>query len=1083
VNNSESASGSRRIRIVIASAIGLFAVGSFATTQLDGGELGLKAAFTGRAFVEFDGVSQSGCEAIPDAGGACMTVGAATADGVRRIAAITDRERAVTLLVRDEQRDGADDVTVGRRVAFFADPAAGTLTARGEEVFKSVAEWAAGPKRGGDWSALLVLADGSTEEQIEVQSTDVGDVLGSRWELSATAGEVDPSKGWDLLLVAAPVRLAEPNAAGSADRIPAIVWSPELWKQFGFTPSAWLTTAQRLTILEPSHPTVLGIFGGQPTAEKSIESAVWACVLVSLGVVIVALAGRYALGAAMAAMVDGHNVESLPAVVRDGWADKVQRHKRWNDTFQWVCLGIAALALIAGLFGIWVLRIAEESGRDPEMPEAVRALWSSAAWMSLSLTIVLGARLIAAWRQLGVYQRVEAAAEVAGTNDEDDRPDGSAPVEGIGVALSGGGIRAAAFGIGALETLQERDDFDRVAYLSAVSGGAYAAASYSALRRVDGEVHKPYELDSEEMRRLRNNTNYLAPSLVWKIRAFGEWLIGLLANLVLVAAAIWLLAAVVSWIVSSPISLPQLSALPDLEENAVPFVSWPWTVPSAFMALAVLAGLAALAALLSMSGLLNAAARPIARRFAEALVYATLVIVLLVGVIPRAVQFGEALSDLAMNAPGRLQALFGAAGVAVIAATLRGLLARHGGRIAQWIAGLAVPIAAFAFFVWAGWTNVGWDLAKSLIGVAVAIVLLGLAAIWPTRMLSLNPFYRRRLAVAFAPKDPLLHDLDPETRPELMINAVANIGPGPVSPPGRSSLPYVFTTAESGLLSDGAQNRKTTPTSELNEFVTRRPLDKNPKGWLPRRNEDPSTGLTLMQAVAISGAAVSPSMGRQTVAAFRSLLALLNVRLGVWLPNPLFSEVWQQERFRKDFGVAPHHLPRLFMEMFGSNRPTDTQLYITDGGHYDNLGLVTLLRERCRSIWVFDASGEDPDGFSTIGQAVMLAKAELGIDIDFEPDLLLPLAQGEDDPPVALRNHVRATIRYGPGPDEVGVLTYCRAIVTRETPWPIVNYRNGHPSFPNTTTANQLFDDEAFEAYRSLGSYVAQSATEGITTL
>ena len=142
--------------------------------------------------------------------------------------------------------------------------------------------------------------------------------------------------------------------------------------------------------------------------------------------------------------------------------------------------------------------------------------------MALSLTIVLGARLIAAWRQLGVYERVRAAIDETVSQSEtgsepddlsphaDPEPDDPVPVEGIGVALSGGGIRAAAFGIGALETLQERDDFDQVRYLSAVSGGAYAAASYSALRRVNGEVRKPYELDSDEMRHLRNNTNYLA---------------------------------------------------------------------------------------------------------------------------------------------------------------------------------------------------------------------------------------------------------------------------------------------------------------------------------------------------------------------------------------------------------------------------------------------------------------------------------------------------------------------------------------------------------------------------------------------
>ena len=46
-------------------------------------------------------------------------------------------------------------------------------------------------------------------------------------------------------------------------------------------------------------------------------------------------------------------------------------------------------------------------------------------------------------------------------------------------------------------------------------------------------------------------------------------------------------------------------------------------------------------------------------------------------------------------------------------------------------------------------------------------------------------------------------------------------------------------------------------------------------------------GLTLGTAMGISGAAASPSMGRQTPSiALTMLMALLNVRLGSWMPNP-----------------------------------------------------------------------------------------------------------------------------------------------------------------------------------------------------
>jgi predicted acylesterase/phospholipase RssA len=53
---------------------------------------------------------------------------------------------------------------------------------------------------------------------------------------------------------------------------------------------------------------------------------------------------------------------------------------------------------------------------------------------------------------------------------------------GDGICLSGGGVRAAAFSLGVLQTLQSRRSLlygpRSATYLSAVSGGSYIAASY-----------------------------------------------------------------------------------------------------------------------------------------------------------------------------------------------------------------------------------------------------------------------------------------------------------------------------------------------------------------------------------------------------------------------------------------------------------------------------------------------------------------------------------------------------------------------------------------------------------------------------
>ena len=45
-------------------------------------------------------------------------------------------------------------------------------------------------------------------------------------------------------------------------------------------------------------------------------------------------------------------------------------------------------------------------------------------------------------------------------------------------------------------------------------------------------------------------------------------------------------------------------------------------------------------------------------------------------------------------------------------------------------------------------------------------------------------------------------------------------------------------------------------------------------------------------------------------------------------------------------------------------------LYITDGGHYDNLGLIEALRRRPQEIYVLDASNDPEDTFRALGRAI-----------------------------------------------------------------------------------------------------------------
>ena len=149
--------------------------------------------------------------------------------------------------------------------------------------------------------------------------------------------------------------------------------------------------------------------------------------------------------------------------------------------------------------------------------------------------------------------------------------------------------------------------------------------------------------------------------------------------------------------------------------------------------------------------------------------------------------------------------------------------------------------------------------------------------------------------------------------------------------------------------------------------------------------------VTLPAAIAMSGAAVSPEMGKMTLAPLRFLLTMANVRLGVWIPNPdRLSEFEARQCRRWRRSIMQPRLTYLCREMFGRNLPTKKFLYVTDGGHYENLGLLEQLRRRSQYIFCLDASGEQQDGFSTIAGAVALAYSELGIRIDITPETMAP---------------------------------------------------------------------------------------------
>jgi hypothetical protein len=119
---------------------------------------------------------------------------------------------------------------------------------------------------------------------------------------------------------------------------------------------------------------------------------------------------------------------------------------------------------------------------------------------------------------------------------------------------------------------------------------------------------------------------------------------------------------------------------------------------------------------------------------------------------------------------------------------------------------------------------------------------------------------------------------------------------------------------------------------------------------------------TLLAAMAISGAAVSPAIGAVKLGAWNALVAALNARLGAWLPNPRYVGQLRDKAFNAPTCVRIRRFTYLLKDIVGAYSPDDRFVYVTDGGQFDNLGVYELLSRRCAEIFCVDASGDNAPG-------------------------------------------------------------------------------------------------------------------------
>ena len=419
---------------------------------------------------------------------------------------------------------------------------------------------------------------------------------------------------------------------------------------------------------------------------------------------------------------------------------------------------------------------------------------------------------------------------------------------------------------------------------------------------------------------------------------------------------------------------------------------------------------------------------------------------------------------------------------------------------------------------WSYWYIVGWF----LVGLAIAYVI----ALIASRTVNINRFsihalYRNRLVRGYLGASRQNRFPDRFTGFDNADNPMARDlwPPVPVKPEGTNT--YCLFHVVNITLNIVEATRLAWQQRKAESFTVS-PLHSGTfyKGYRPSEEYGgPRGGISLGTAMAISGAAASPNMGYNSSTSITLLLALFNVRLGWWLGNPGTEGDGTYREEGPRTAIRP-----LVEETFGLTTDTKPWVYLSDGGHFENLGIYEMVRRRNRVILVVDG-GCDPDyKFEDLGNAIrkiyidlgiriymkdldrlrnrpteeMLAKASEALakaaealakskkDGDGKPDTPdKPAAPDPCEPSSPIPYFTVGSIDYteadGEGA-EPGVLIYVKPAyhgVSSVEDAGVRSYANESLSFPHEPTGDQWFTESQFESYRSLAFEIARTFMKG----
>jgi hypothetical protein len=241
------------------------------------------------------------------------------------------------------------------------------------------------------------------------------------------------------------------------------------------------------------------------------------------------------------------------------------------------------------------------------------------------------------------------------------------------------------------------------------------------------------------------------------------------------------------------------------------------------------------------------------------------------------------------------------------------------------------------------------------------------------------------------------------------------------------------------------------------EWVRKRMKDKTPRGhrWV----------LMVNLAPAISGAAIGLAYFNPKKSARKMRLATLTPFVGNFDLGYLFDrEIWHEK------GV----------------------LYVSDGGHCENLGAYALIRRKCRRIIIVDAEHEAaiPYVFAGYTKLKQQLAQEMNLMLAVSAiDSYLESAKEANKPTGPSAEVMTGEVKpMKPDADAKPTsVIYIKLGLDRDRlgsyPTLVSEYARKNSQFPQDPTSNQLFTSEQFMAYRELGHHIARNLDQTISAI